>query len=94
MNPLLIETLAQLATTGIGLWQQMHAATDDSNVPKIATLLPLVANVTAAAQQVGDVLQKAQAEGWTDNDARWQPVFDAADKALAAAEGRLPAPGS
>lgn len=90
----LIPLIAQLATQGISIYQQLHGATTDSNVDKIAQLIPLAAGVYAAINNAGNVLQKAQAEGWTDDDPRWAPVFAEADKALAAAESRLDAPGT
>ena len=85
----LIPLIAQLTTQGIGIYQQMHQATEDSNITKIAALIPIAASVYTALQEAGDVLQIAQAEGWAEDDPRWAPVFEAADKALAAAEARL-----
>jgi methylthioribose-1-phosphate isomerase len=93
----LLPLITQLASSGLTLFTQIHAAsqpasdtnTTAANVAKIVQLIPTAVGVFNALQQAGDVLQKAQAEKWTDDDPRWQPVFDAADKALADAEARL-----
>lgn len=91
MNSALIALIAQLAQSGITVYQQMHAASTAPNpdLAKVAALLPTAANVYAALQQAGDVLQRAQAEAWADDDVRWGPVFADADKALVDAEARL-----
>ena len=55
----------------------------------IAGMIPVAAGISHAMLQAGGVLQRAQQEGWTDNDPRWMAPFAAADAALAAAEARL-----
>lgn len=89
----LIPLIAQLATQGITIYQQIHQATQTpaaaSNAATIQALLPVALGVYNALEQAGNVLQQAQAENWAEDDPRWAPVFDAADKALAAAEARL-----
>ena len=93
----LLPVITQLASSGLSIFNQIHAAsvpasdtsTTTANVAKIVQLIPTAVGIYTALQQAGDVLQKAQAEACTDDDPRWQPVFDAADKALADAEARL-----
>lgn len=90
----LLSMIPSLASTGINIYQAIsgHAASND--IGKAVALLPLAAGVYSSLQQIGDTLQKAQSEKWAEDDARWTPVFEAADKALAAAEARLEAPGT
>jgi hypothetical protein len=88
----LLPLLMNLANQGISIYQQMHSASSAGNASKVLALLPIAASVFDALQNVRDVLAKAQAEGWTDDDPRWAPVFDDANKALADAEARLTAP--
>lgn len=88
----LIPIIAQLATAGIQVYQDMHAATQANDISKIASLIPVVAEVYTEVHKAGYVLQKAQAEGWPDDDARWAGVFAEADAALKMAEDRLTKP--
>lgn len=91
MNPALIAAIAQLASQGISAYAQVQQS---KTAAQAAAAIKTAGSIYANLQQIGDVLSKAQGEGWADDDPRWQAVFDVADKALAAAEGRLDAPGT
>lgn len=54
-----------------------------------ASATSIAISVLLAKQQAEQVLAQAQAEGWTEDDARWQPQFDQVDGVLKAALARL-----
>lgn len=87
MNPAVLLLLENLATTGASIYAQSKGASGD--VKLIAALAPLATGIAGAFASTSAALQKAQDEGWTDQDPRWQAVFDEADKALEAAEAGL-----
>lgn len=91
----LIIAIAQLAAHGITVYQQMHDNATSKNTDAVLALIPLAADIYNAINFAKTTLATAQAEGWTDDDPRWAPVFAAADADLAKASARLtPDPAS
>lgn len=83
----LIPVIAQLASQLIGLYAQAHSTS--KSAAQIASLGPTIVNVTAALSQLAMTFKTAQDEKWTENDARWLPIFDQIDHAQQLALDRL-----
>ena len=58
-------------------------------VQTISSGLNVALEALAAVQAAIPVLQQAQSENWTPDDARWAAPFQALDAALAQAKARL-----
>lgn len=89
MSPLLIALLEQLATTGAQIYANSQSATKAGDINKVIALAPMAFDIASSYQRVGQVLQQAQTEGWTDQDPRWDPIFVEADLYLETAKKLL-----
>lgn len=89
MNPALIPLISQLGMSLVGAYVQHNNAHVSGDIEKATALLPTITAITDALSVANSTLLRAQREGWTPDDARWLPVFAAADAAQAAALSRL-----
>lgn len=89
MNPLLIPLISQLGLSLANAYATTHGAQVSGDMAMVAALLPTINNITAAISATNSTLQLAHTEGWTADDARWDPVIAQCKAAQSAALSRL-----